>query len=89
MLGYQGDESEVRRQLRGAGKREALIFDIGINTTTQTTAARALEKRELLAVPMPGCQGDESEVRRQLRGAGKREALIFDIGINTTTQTTA
>ncbi|KAJ1209403.1 hypothetical protein NDU88_004781 [Pleurodeles waltl] len=34
MPGYHGYESEVQWQLRGAGKREALIFDTGINITT-------------------------------------------------------
>ncbi|KAJ1172662.1 hypothetical protein NDU88_004506 [Pleurodeles waltl] len=34
---------------------------------------------------MPGCHGDQSVVRWQLRGAGKREALILVTGINITT----
>ncbi|KAJ1217986.1 hypothetical protein NDU88_005573 [Pleurodeles waltl] len=33
---------------------------------------------------MPGCHGDESVLQRQLRGAGKREALILVIEINST-----
>ncbi|KAJ1162624.1 hypothetical protein NDU88_003092 [Pleurodeles waltl] len=33
---------------------------------------------------MPGCHGDQSVVRWQLRGAGKREALILVTGINIT-----
>ncbi|KAJ1115844.1 hypothetical protein NDU88_004066 [Pleurodeles waltl] len=105
MPGYNGDRSEVRRQLRGAGKREALILDTGINITTTNYGvillylqyfgdelpvleasgkpsailnyacgssstvlrllARALEKRELLTVPMPGYHGDWSEVQQQ------------------------
>ncbi|KAJ1139275.1 hypothetical protein NDU88_005650 [Pleurodeles waltl] len=73
MPGCHGDESVLQRQLRGAGKREALIL-----------SARALEERELLTVPMPGCHGDESVLQRQLRGAGKREALILVTEINST-----
>ncbi|KAJ1171742.1 hypothetical protein NDU88_003600 [Pleurodeles waltl] len=98
MPGCHGDQSMLRRQLRGAGKREALILVIGINTTSinyglvllyyyilaTSCRARALEERKLLTVPMPGCHGDQSVLRRQLRGAGKREALILVIGINTT-----
>ncbi|KAJ1144775.1 hypothetical protein NDU88_011070 [Pleurodeles waltl] len=51
---------------------------------TLQLSTRALEERKLLTVPMPGCHGDQSVLRRQLRGAGKREALILVIGINTT-----
>ncbi|KAJ1191934.1 hypothetical protein NDU88_001247 [Pleurodeles waltl] len=68
MPGCHGDQSVLRRQLRGAGKREALILVIGINTTSinyglvllyyyilaTSCRARALEERELLTVPMPG-----------------------------------
>ncbi|KAJ1159677.1 hypothetical protein NDU88_000182 [Pleurodeles waltl] len=100
MPGCHGDLSVVRWQLRGAGKREALILVTGINITTINygfyclyynilatihASARALEKRKLLTVLMPGCHGDQSVVRWQLRGAGKREALILVTGINITT----
>ncbi|KAJ1134549.1 hypothetical protein NDU88_001000 [Pleurodeles waltl] len=94
MPGCHGDESVVRWQLRGAGKREALILVTGINITTINYGLKiccnglymqALEKHELLTLPMPGCHGDESVVRWQLRGAGKREALILVTGINITT----
>ncbi|KAJ1152685.1 hypothetical protein NDU88_005460 [Pleurodeles waltl] len=79
MPGCHGDESVLQRQLRGAGKREALILVVML-----LYSARALEERELLTVPMPGCHGDESVLQRQLRGAGKREALILVTEINST-----
>ncbi|KAJ1149432.1 hypothetical protein NDU88_002242 [Pleurodeles waltl] len=94
MPGCHGDESVLQRQLRGAGKREALILVTEINSTSinyglaclyyHILSARALEERELLTVPMSGCHGDESVLQRQLRGAGKREALILVTEINST-----
>ncbi|KAJ1134550.1 hypothetical protein NDU88_001001 [Pleurodeles waltl] len=75
--GMDDDEEDVERLA-------ASIYwsDVGCMSEQD---ARALEKRKLLTLPMPGCHGDESVVRWQLRGAGKREALILVTGINITT----
>ncbi|KAJ1107662.1 hypothetical protein NDU88_005052 [Pleurodeles waltl] len=61
---YYRDRSEVQRQLRGAGKREALIFDTGINITTTNYGVILLYLQHF---------GDELPV---LEASGKASAIL-------------
>ncbi|KAJ1176328.1 hypothetical protein NDU88_001610 [Pleurodeles waltl] len=64
MPGYHGDQSEVQWQLRGAGKREVLIFDTGINITTTNYGVIAFYLQHF---------GDELPV---LEASGKASAIL-------------